>query len=125
MNAFEQLHLGTFQIYCVEDLFSLELAKRVNTSGQNIAGIYKRASLDSQLLFEISKALSFNFFSFYDLSGLENSKEDGSRKEVETLKKEFALQQKELELLRENNALLKTIQGLKKEAKVKGAKKGN
>jgi hypothetical protein len=33
-----------------------ELAKIINTSKQNIYGIYKRNSVDSDLLFDLSKA---------------------------------------------------------------------
>lgn len=42
-----------------------ELGKRINTSKQNVTGIFKRKSVDSTLLKEISKALDFNFFQYY------------------------------------------------------------
>ena len=100
-----------------------ELARRINTSKQNIAGIYRRASLDSQLLYDISKALSFNFFSLYDLADLGNPAEDGCLKELESLKKEFAVVQKELELVKENNLLLKALQDQSKRDKVAGKSK--
>lgn len=102
---------------------STELAGRVNTTGQNIAGIYKRASLDSHLLYEISKALSFNFFSLYDVTGFENPKEDTARKELEVLRKDFATLQKELALVKENNELLKKIESMKTQKLPKQPKK--
>jgi hypothetical protein len=100
-----------------------ELARRINTTKQNVGWIYKRASLDSLLLYEISKALDFNFFSFYDLSKVENPKTNAYKKELEAIKKDNALLQKELELVKENNLLLKTIHGLKKDTKTKGKSK--
>lgn len=42
-----------------------ELGKLINTSKQNITGIYKRKSIDTTLLRELSKALDFNFFQYY------------------------------------------------------------
>lgn len=42
-----------------------ELGKLINTSKQNVNGIYKRKSIDSVLLKDLSKALDFNFFQYY------------------------------------------------------------
>jgi transcriptional regulator with XRE-family HTH domain len=42
-----------------------ELAKRINTSKQNVYGIYKRKSVDSELLKSLSEALDYDFFTFY------------------------------------------------------------
>jgi hypothetical protein len=47
---------------------STELARLINTSKQNIYGIYLRESIDTDLLMKLSKALKFNFFSFYNNS---------------------------------------------------------
>ena len=41
-----------------------ELGAKVNTSKQNMVSIYKRQSVDSLLLWKISKALDFNFFQY-------------------------------------------------------------
>lgn len=90
-----------------------ELAGLINTSRQNIAGIYRRPSLDSQLLYDLSKALDYNFFSFYDTSKL--SGHEGGAKEADVLRKENKALLKEVELLRENNDLLKAL--LQKEDK--------
>jgi transcriptional regulator with XRE-family HTH domain len=43
-----------------------DLAARINTSKQNISDIYRRTTIDSELLLTLSKALDFNLFSFYD-----------------------------------------------------------
>ncbi len=42
-----------------------ELGKMINTSKQNVFGIYKRKTVDTELLSNISKALDFDFFSYY------------------------------------------------------------
>ena len=102
-----------------------ELARRINTTKQNIGWIYKRASLDSLLLYAISKALDFNFFALYDLSMVENPKINAYKKELEAVKRDNAALQKELELVKENNLLLKTIHGLKKDTKIKSKPKRN
>jgi hypothetical protein len=88
----------------------------------NTGWIYKRASLDSLLLFEISKALELNFFSFYDLSSVENPKADAIKKELDAVKKDNAMLQKELELVKENNQLLKALHGKEKKSKAVGKK---
>lgn len=52
-----------------------ELGEKINTSKQNVYGIYKRKSIDTDLLRKISNALGHNFFSYYvtslDISGVE------------------------------------------------------
>ena len=42
-----------------------ELGDKINTSKQNVYGIYKRKSIDTALLRKISNALGHNFFSYY------------------------------------------------------------
>lgn len=42
-----------------------ELSRKINTSIQNIYGIFKRKSIDTELLERISDALDFDFFSYY------------------------------------------------------------
>ena len=43
------------------------LAAQLNCDASNISKIYKRASIDSELLKQISEALKFNFFSLYTI----------------------------------------------------------
>lgn len=40
-----------------------ELANAINTSKQNVYGIFKRESIDTSLLQKIGKALNYDFFS--------------------------------------------------------------
>lgn len=42
-----------------------ELSRSINTSIQNIYGIFKRQSIDTELLERISEAMNFDFFSYY------------------------------------------------------------
>ena len=42
-----------------------ELAKSINTSKQNIYGIFKRESIDTALLQKFCKALNYDFFTFF------------------------------------------------------------
>lgn len=42
-----------------------ELGKLIHTSRQNVVGIYKRKSIDAELLHKISTALQYDFFQFY------------------------------------------------------------
>lgn len=46
-----------------------ELGKMIHTSKQNVAGIYKRKSIDAELLQKLSTALDCNFFDYYTSSG--------------------------------------------------------
>lgn len=47
-----------------------ELAQLVNSSKQNIYSIYKRKSIDCDLLYRISLVLRYDFFKFYSLVNL-------------------------------------------------------
>ena len=44
---------------------SAELARRINTTPQNLNAIFKRKSIDTHQLFVISKALGHDFFVLY------------------------------------------------------------
>lgn len=45
-----------------------DLAEKINTSKQNMYGIFKRSSLDTALLSQLSKALDYDFFLYYQKS---------------------------------------------------------
>jgi hypothetical protein len=83
-----------------------ELGKRINTSKQNITGIYKRKSIDSTLLKELSKALDFNFFQYYTPESLSvageseavyNSAKD---KQIKRLSQQIAVLKKQKDQLK-------------------------
>jgi len=98
-----------------------ELGKMVNTSKQNIYGIYKRKSVDAELLKKISKALDYDFFQHYVNENLPVLNEPSSyyqrktlkdisselelcKKEIDRLKKELA--EKEINYLKKINEIL-------------------
>ncbi len=91
-----------------------ELARRISTSKQNVYGIYRRSSIDTELLQKLSKALDYDFFLHYTTSipGLvsEPGMPYGKRKkgvaapvddEVSRLRRENADLREKYELLRE------------------------
>jgi hypothetical protein len=43
-----------------------ELGRLINTTRQNVHDIFDRKSIDTEQLLDISKALTFNFFSLYE-----------------------------------------------------------
>lgn len=92
-----------------------ELAKAVNTSKQNIYGIYKRESIDTALLYKISKALNFDFFSLYINTKLPpHNAEVSSKKDKKypDLESENSLIKNQLMDLQEKYELLKKVNNL-------------
>ncbi len=92
-------------------LGTTELGKLINTSKQNIYGIFKRSSIDVEVLYTISKALKFNFFQYYEIPEL-NKQESKLQKELDELHKEIARLSSHVESLTEKNELLKKINHL-------------
>ncbi len=87
-----------------------ELAKIINTSKQNIYGIYKRNSVDSDLLFDLSKALDTDFFAIYSKK-LVATDVEGAEPEVnyETIGSALVSVRRELGDLKEKYSLLKAL----------------
>jgi hypothetical protein len=95
-----------------------ELGKKVNTTKQNIYGIYKRHSLDTDLLLKICKALDQDFFLYYSksvsvtepkgeyLTKDKISSFEATKKENEMLKKEIAELRDKIQLQKKMIALL-------------------
>ena len=96
-----------------------ELGKLINTSKQNVTGIYKRKSIDSVLLRSISKALNFDFFQYYIIPSLvvaNDSEEEYNNEKTKQIKKlstELEQLKKQVELLKKQ-ATEKEIAYLKK-----------
>ena len=87
-----------------------ELAKIINTSKQNVYGIYRRDSVDSRLLFDLSKALDTDFFSLYSkLLSSGSSLEEANELKAESLENDIVAVKKELTDLREKYALLRAL----------------
>lgn len=89
-----------------------ELGAMVNTTKQNITSIYTRSSIDSELLWQLSKALKQNFFLFYELSNLEDNAKQKLLLQMDEIKKENATLKKEMKSLKEKYDLLEKINAL-------------
>jgi hypothetical protein len=131
-----KLHIGKIIRTRLEEIgmTKSEFARRTDTSPQNIYGIFKRESCDSELLRKISVVLNYNFSAFYDpFAVIEGNAADGSAlprtpqammKEIEELKKTNAELLREKELRDELCALQKeSITRLQNDLKEKGTKK--
>lgn len=123
------LHIGKLIRKHLEEvgMTKSEFARRLQTSPQNIYGIFKRKSIDTNLLRNISTILNFDFFQYY-ASGAMFVSEDRApygktvvisaldlQKDMERLKKEH-------ETLRRENEYLKDIVQLMKEKLAKKEK---
>ena len=103
-----------------------ELGALINTSKQNVYGIFKRKSIDTQLLAKISRALAHDFFLYYvkDL-GLQSEEiiyhPENVKKareclgRLEVLEKEMEELKKENDFLKKENDFLKRINHLLEE----------
>ena len=50
------------------------LAREIGCTRNHVYKIFSKSSLDSDLIFCISKAMNFNFFQYYTMAFLENMK---------------------------------------------------
>lgn len=59
-----EIHIGKVILKKLEEkgMKKSEFARRINKSRQNVQDIFKRESLDTNLLADVSKVLSFDFF---------------------------------------------------------------
>ena len=103
-----------------------ELGKLINTSKQNIYTIYKRRSLDAELLKKISAALKFDFFLFFIPEGKWQDPKTGYftrrdfikvTEQFENVQRENAAMKKEIEALKDKMKLLERIAELQKKKK--------
>ena len=102
-----------------------ELSKVINTSKQNIYGIFKRESIDTALLQQLCKALNYDFFSLYVNPKLpphtdpENIKKYRAYSSPES-DAEFSMLKTQLMDLKEKYELVKKVNSLLEEKKKKG-----
>ncbi len=99
-----------------------ELASLVNTSKQNIYGIYKRKTVDTELLKKLSLVLKCDFFDYYyDKQWLKTFNEDqatyhkSNTKNTVTENPELLALKKELQDLKEKYELLQKLYKLTEE----------
>ena len=100
-----------------------ELAAMINTSKQNIYGIFKRESIDTALLEKFSRVLKYDFFVFYINPKLIKDSEDLLKKKlklyksqeeeenIQTLKSQLADIKEKYDLLKKVNHLLEEKKG--------------
>jgi hypothetical protein len=114
------LHIGKLIRQHLEEvgMTKSEFARRISTSPQNIYGIFKRKSCDTELLRDISRVLNFDFFQYYSTSALIVDERGNGKSGVVSameLKRELDTARKELDILRSENEYLKEIHRLMKE----------
>ncbi|MCU0434453.1 MAG: hypothetical protein MUC87_13450 [Bacteroidia bacterium] len=87
-----------------------EFARRINSTPQNVYSIFKRESIDTDLLWEISRVLNYDFFQHYTTSSGSFLNDDSmSHKNASELNKELALVKRETELFAQENRYLKEL----------------
>lgn len=112
------MHLGSLIKQRAEALGigPTKLASLINTSKQNVYGIYKRKSVDSELLALICSALKYDFFRLYtgtdDFTKDEIIYENSSLHTVRKLNKELSQCRYKLKDMEEKNEMLKKINEL-------------
>lgn len=89
----------------------VEFARRINKTRNVVYDIFKRESIDTNLLVNISKVLDFNFFEFYSEALQEVKQPETTLGRVADTELQYKLRQTEshLEQVQENNALLKKL----------------
>lgn len=117
------VHIGTKIKERAEELKMrpTDLANRINTSKQNLYGIFKRQSIDSELLSEISRVLDYDFFQYYQHSSGHKPNvldpESDVYSDIAGLKAENKLLRAEVNALKEKFDMLKEIVDLIKQKK--------
>jgi transcriptional regulator with XRE-family HTH domain len=104
----EQVHIGKLIRRHLEEIgmTKSEFARRLDTSPQNIYGIFKRESCDSKLLFNISKILNINLLEYYH-SDKVRTPDSQLASDNERLTKELEISKQENDYLKEINQLLR------------------
>jgi transcriptional regulator with XRE-family HTH domain len=72
-----------------------EFARRIDTSRENVYGIFKRRSIDTDMLVKISRTLNYDFFTLYT-----------DAKETEELRRQLQAAEQEITYLKKINSLL-------------------
>lgn len=70
-----EIHIGTLIKEKIVEigLSDAEFGRRINTTRQNAQAILKRKTVDTDLLFRISKALNFDFFKYFQTEDQQKS----------------------------------------------------
>lgn len=117
------IHLGKLILEKLKEkgMTKSEFARRINKSRQNVQDVFKRQSLDTDLLADVSKVLNFNFFQLLaneqnshssvaleDPANYKSSKTEKQKQknQLDQLSKQLKLAQKEIKYLQRINTLL-------------------
>ncbi|MCA6365028.1 MAG: helix-turn-helix transcriptional regulator [Bacteroidetes bacterium] len=106
------LHIGKLIRKRIEQagMNKSEFARRINSTPQNVYSIFKRESIDTDLLWEISRVLNYDFFQHYTTSGGAYLNDDSmSYKNASELNKELAQVKRDTELFAQENRYLKEL----------------
>lgn len=110
------LHIGKLIRKHLEELgmTKSEFARRLDTSPQNIYGIFKRKSIDTELLKNISTILNYDFFQYYASGALFVSEDrapygKGTVISALDLQREMEKLKKDYEAVKTENNYLKEI----------------
>ncbi len=98
-----------------------ELGNLIHTSKQNIYGIYKRKSIDTEILSKLSIALDFDFFQYYSYNKATYSETTLPQKSLSQKMISFNEYQKlknDYEHLKEKYDLLKKVNDLLEKKKI-------
>lgn len=116
-----EIHIGKVILEKLkeQDISKSEFGRKINRSRQNVQDIFKRESIDTNLLAEVSKVLNFDFFQYLsknkevstsilmeDIPSYKKSEVDKYKQKAAELNKELKQAQKELAYLKKINALL-------------------
>lgn len=101
-----------------------EFARRINTHVRNVYDIFKRKSLDTELLKKIGKVMDFDFFNYYKAGEpspviSENSKGYGKKKPPVIAEDKIKIMELKIEELQKEVAYLKEINNLLKEKQLR------
>jgi len=96
------LHIGQKiqEIFETKGMTVVEFARRINTSRENVYGIFGRKSMDVELLAKISDVLDYNFLQHY------LSEKFIGYPELDKVKKQLEVAEKEIEYLKKINRLI-------------------
>jgi transcriptional regulator with XRE-family HTH domain len=84
-----------------------DFAKKINTNRNNVYDIFKRKSIDTELLYKISKILSYNFFELF-ITAKESDKILMEKHVIEQFETQIELGKKRIQALEKELSLVRT-----------------
>lgn len=110
------IHIGKIILQHVESLGQnkSEFARRIGVTPQNVYTVFRRESINTDLLLRISRVLGYNFFQYYALHEplVVTDGDAQTYASAHELEKDVNELQREKELLVQENAYLKELNNL-------------